>query len=243
MEDFSIGRDKFYMLRTIQFGIRQGWIVYVLLGLVSVGFAENNKVPVQQNTKPVVDFTQQIQPLLAKHCYSCHGPDVQEGGLRMDQSEQAFKQLESEAIAVVPRHPEKSEIIRRLLSKDESLQMPPEGDRLKPEEIDEIRSWIQQGAEWKKHWAFQAPQKKTPPRPKQSRWVKNPIDAFILSKLEQKGLSPAPPANRVVLIRRAYFNLTGLPPAPEEVDQFINDSSPDAYEKLIDRLLASPRYG
>ncbi|MFK7777632.1 MAG: DUF1549 domain-containing protein [Gimesia sp.] len=220
-----------------------GMIYVTLPGLASVGLAENTTAPVQQNLKSVVDFTQQIQPLLAKHCYSCHGPDVQEGGLRMDQSEQAFKQMESEAIAVVPQHPEKSEIISRLVSKDESLQMPPEGDRLKPKEIDLLRDWIQQGAEWKKHWAFQPPQKKTPPRPKQTEWVKNPIDAFILTKLEQKGLSPAPPANRAALIRRVYFNLTGLPPTPEEVDQFINDSSADAYEKLIDRLLASPRYG
>ncbi len=239
------------MLRIDGFGIRQGLnrlllggvVVLSGLGLPSFVLAENDLSEVQENTKPVVDFTQQIQPLLAKHCYSCHGPDIQEGGLRLDQSEQAFKQLESEAIAVVPQHPEKSELITRIVSKDENLQMPPEGDRLTREQVDLIKNWIQQGAEWKKHWAFIPPQKKTVPQPNQAQWVKNPIDAFILSRLEQKGLSPAPPANRGTLIRRVYFNLTGLPPSPEEVDQFVNDSSPDAYEKLVDRLLASPRYG
>lgn len=239
------------MLRIDGFGIRQGLnrlllggvVVLSGLGLPSFVLAENDLSEVQENTKPVVDFTQQIQPLLAKHCYSCHGPDIQEGGLRLDQSEQAFKQLESEAIAVVPQHPEKSELITRIVSKDENLQMPPEGDRLTREQVDLIKNWIQQGAEWKKHWAFIPPQKKTVPQPNQAQWVKNPIDAFILSRLEQKGLSPAPPANRGTLIRRVYFNLTGLPPSPEEVDQFVNDSSPDAYVKLVDRLLASPRYG
>ncbi|QDV50350.1 PSD1 and planctomycete cytochrome C domain-containing protein [Gimesia fumaroli] len=216
----------------------------IVLGISALGFAENNnKVTVEKHAEPVVDFTQQIQPLLAKHCYSCHGPDVQEGGLRLDQSEQAFQQLESEATAIVPRHPEKSELIARITTKDDGLQMPPEGERLSREQIDLLQNWIQQGAEWKKHWAFQPPQKVTPPQTKNSKWVKTPIDAFILAKLEEKGLSPAPSADRVTLIRRAYFNLTGLPPAPEEVDQFVNDPAPDAYEKLVDRLLASPRYG
>lgn len=216
----------------------------IVLGVSALGFAENNnKVPVPKSSEPAVDFTQQIQPVLAKHCYACHGPDVQEGGLRLDQSEQAFKLLESEATAIVPRHPEKSELLARIRTHDEDLQMPPEGDRLSREQIDLLKNWIQQGAEWKKHWAFQPPQKRTPPQTKNSKWVKTPIDAFILAKLEQKGLSPAPPADRVSLIRRACFDLTGLPPTPEEVDQFVNDPAPDAYAKLLDRLLASPRYG
>ncbi|WP_417390780.1 DUF1553 domain-containing protein [Gimesia sp.] len=214
----------------------------VLSGLVAVA-AETNKIPARQAGKASVDFTQEVQPLLAKHCYSCHGPDVQEGGLRLDQSELAFKKLESETTAVVPHHPEQSELITRITSKDESLQMPPEGERLKPEQIEVLKNWIQQGAEWKKHWAFQPPQQKGSPETSQSQWVKNPIDAFILSGLEKKGLSPALPADRVALIRRVCFDLTGLPPTPEEVDQFVNDSSPDAYEKLVDRLLDSPRYG
>lgn len=213
-------------------------------GFPTQGVAKkNNTAKNQRNADSVIDFTQQIQPLLAKHCYSCHGPDMQEGGLRLDQSESVFKQLESEATAIIPQHPEKSEIIARITSKEEDHQMPPEGDRLKQDEINLIRNWIQQGAVWKKHWAFQPLQKRTPPSVKGKQWVRNPIDVFILAKLEQKGLSPAPRADRVTLIRRAYFNLTGLPPTPEEVDQFINDKSPHAYEHLIDRLLASPRYG
>ncbi|QDT98169.1 PSD1 and planctomycete cytochrome C domain-containing protein [Gimesia aquarii] len=221
-----------------------GIVLFVELSVPLFGWAEtNNAKPVQQDKVPAVEFTQQIQPILAKHCYACHGPDVQEGGLRLDQSEHAFKQLDSEATAIVPQHPEQSELLTRIISQEEDHQMPPEGERLKQEQINLIRKWIQQGAEWKKHWAFLPPKKSTPPKTRQSKWIKNPIDAFILSKLEQKGLSPAPPVDRVTLIRRAYFNLTGLPPTPEEVDQFVNDQSPNAYEKLIDRLLASPRYG
>ena len=220
-----------------------GMLLWAGLPLNAVSVAESNKIPEKESAKTPVDFTQEVQPLLAKHCYSCHGPDVQEGGLRLDQSELAFRKLESEATAVVPNHPDQSELIARITSKDDSLQMPPEGERLKPEQIEVLRNWIQQGAEWKKHWAFQPPERKSPPETNQSQWVKNPIDAFILAGLEAKGLTPAPPADRVALIRRVYFDLTGLPPAPEEVDQFVNDSSPDAYEKLVDRLLASPRYG
>jgi len=213
------------------------------LGLTASARAETKNVPTETPSKPKVDFTQDIQPLLAKHCYSCHGPDVQEGGLRLDQSDQAFKQLESEATAIVPRHPEKSELLARIKPRDDGLQMPPEGEPLKPAQVELLTDWIAQGAEWKKHWAFEPPRKQAPPATKNQEWVRNPIDAFILSKLEQKGLSPAPPADRVALIRRAYFDLTGLPPTPEEVDKFVNDPAPDAYEKLIDQLLASPHYG
>ncbi|QDV16854.1 Planctomycete cytochrome C [Gimesia panareensis] len=220
-----------------------GAIISCTLGLTGGVGAETKNLPTEPQSKPPVDFTQDIQPLLAKHCYSCHGPDVQEGGLRLDQSEQAFKQLESEATAIVPRHPEQSELLARISPRDDGMQMPPEGEQLKPAQVELIKNWIAQGAEWKKHWAFEPPRKLAPPATKNQSWVRNPIDAFILSKLEQKGLSPAPPADRVALIRRAYFDLTGLPPTPEEVDQFVNDSAPDAYEKLIDRLLASPHYG
>lgn len=213
------------------------------LGLTASARAETKNVPAETPSKPKVDFTQDIQPLLAKHCYSCHGPDVQEGGLRLDQSDQAFKQLESEATAIVPRHPEKSELLARIKPRDDGLQMPPEGEPLKPAQVELLTDWIAQGAEWKKHWAFEPPRKQAPPATKNQEWVRNPIDAFILSQLEQKGLSPAPPADRVALIRRAYFDLTGLPPTPEEVDKFVNDPAPDAYEKLIDQLLASPHYG
>ncbi len=137
-----------------------GMVFHFGCGLTSVcGAAENNQTAVQENKKQQIDFTQQIQPLLAKHCYVCHGPDLQEGGLRLDQRERAFKQLESEAIAVVPFHPDKSEMIVRLTSRDPDQQMPPEGERLKQEEIELITNWIQQGARWKKHWAFQPPQK------------------------------------------------------------------------------------
>ncbi len=239
MPESSRLRNRPCLIQLLFWGI----LLSFILGFTAEVDAETKTTPAKSPSQSPVDFTQEIQPLLAKHCYSCHGPDVQEGGLRLDQSDEAFKKLESEATAIVPRHPEQSELIARISPRDDGLQMPPEGEQLKPAQVELLKNWISQGAEWKKHWAFEPPRKQAPPSTQNQEWVQNPIDAFILKKLEQKGLSPAPPADRVALIRRAYFDLTGLPPTPEEVDQFVNNPAPDAYEKIIDRLLDSPHYG
>lgn len=195
-----------------------------------------------QATDPV-DFGRQIQPILAKRCYPCHGPDKGEGGLRLNQRDLAFAKLESGDQAVVAKDVEHSELMRRVTSKDAGEQMPPEGARLTETQIDLLRRWIEQGAEWKEHWAFVAPKPQQAPAVKNAAWIANPIDAFILHKLEQQGLNPAPPATKTALLRRVTYDLTGLPPTPAEVSEFLADASPDAYEKLIDRLLKSERYG
>ena len=190
-----------------------------------------------------IDFARQIQPILAKRCYACHGPETAEGGLRLNQQELAFKKLESGKQAVVPNDPAQSELIRRILSQDEGEQMPPEGPRLTESQIELIQKWIDQGAPWKEHWAFIAPVAVTPPQVKNSTWITNPIDAFILKKLENAGLTPAAPADKTALLRRVTYDLIGLPPTPEEVREFQADQSPEAYEKVVDRLLKSDRYG
>jgi mono/diheme cytochrome c family protein len=190
-----------------------------------------------------IDFSRQIQPILAKRCYACHGPDKAEGGLRLNQRELAYEKLESGRRAVVPRDPSHSELIRRILSTDEADQMPPEGPRLTPAQVDLLKKWIESGAEWKEHWAFTPVSDAAPPATKDKAWVKNPIDAFVLNKLEANGLKPAAPADKTALLRRITYDLTGLPPTPAEVNDFLNDQSPQAYEKVVDRLLASDRYG
>ncbi|MEX1223281.1 MAG: DUF1549 domain-containing protein, partial [Pirellulales bacterium] len=153
--------------------------------------------------------------------------------------------LDSGETAIVPGRPEHSALLERIASDDEFMQMPPPkgGEPLTAEQIALFKKWIAQGAEYQEHWAFVAPHKPAPPSVKQADWVRNPIDRFILARLEKEGLTPSPEADKTTLIRRATYDLTGLPPTPAEVDAFLADDSPDAYEKLVDRLLASPRHG
>ena len=190
-----------------------------------------------------VDFGRDIQPIFAKRCFACHGPDKGEGGLRLNRRETALAELDSGQRAIVPRKPEDSELLRRIAATDEGERMPPEGKPLTAEQIELIRQWIAEGAVWEEHWAFQPVVRPEVPEVRDRGWVHTPVDAFILSRLEQNGLTPAAPAEKVALLRRVYYDLTGLPPTPAEVDAFLADISPDAYERLIDRLLASPRYG
>ncbi len=210
-------------------------VITVLLGLATTAtsFA----------AEPDIDFARQVQPILARKCYACHGPGTQEGSLRLDHAEGALKALESGEVGIVPGKPDASEVLRRVSSTDDSERMPPKGKPLSASEVSILKSWIEQGAKWKSHWAFEPPVRHEPPKVQQSDWVKNPIDAFILSKLEDTGLSPNPPADRRALIRRVTYDLTGLPPSPEEVEAFVNDKDPQAYEKLVDKLLASEHYG
>lgn len=196
----------------------------------------------QQPAEPI-DFGRQIQPILAKRCYACHGPDKAEGGLRLNNRESAFEKQESGKHAIVAGDHAQSELLRRVLSEDESEQMPPEGARLTAGQIDLLKQWISQGADWKEHWAFVAPAVISPPAVMNRGWVSNPIDAFILSNLEKHELLPARPAQKAALLRRVTYDLTGLPPTPTEVENFLADESPDAYEKVVDRLLKSERYG
>lgn len=200
-------------------------------------------IPTLALAEDEIVFSRQIQPLFAKHCLECHGTDDQEGGLRLDQEESAFAKLESGSRAIIPGKPGDSELIKRVTSEDEFLRMPPKGEPLSPDEVELLRRWIKQGAEFESHWSYQPIAKPALPRVRKEDWVRNPIDRFVLAKLESKGIEPSREADRATLIKRLYYDLVGLPPSPAEVDQFLNDQSSDAYSSLVDRLLASPHFG
>ena len=194
-------------------------------------------------SNPAVDFGAQIQPIFAKRCVSCHGPDKAEGGLRLDQRESAFSKQGSGLAAITAKDVAKSELIRRVTAADDSERMPPEGPPLPVDQVELLKKWIESGADWKEHWAFEPPKSQIVPTVKDAAWIVNPIDAFVLDKLEQNGLSPAPQLNREALIRRVTYDLTGLPPTPREIAAFQSDTSPNAYEQVVDRLLQSPHFG
>jgi mono/diheme cytochrome c family protein len=183
--------------------------------------------------------------LLQRACFECHGPNKQRGELRLDTRAAALAGGETGA-AIVPGKTDKGELLRRVaLPAGAEGAMPPRGDRLTARQVQLLRNWITQGADWPatggKHWAYVAPRK--PESPKTKYPITNPIDAFIFARLEKEGLKPAPEAPREILIRRLSLDLTGLPPTPAEVDAFVNDQAKDAYEKVVDRLLASPQFG
>ena len=215
----------------------------VFLSLIVAGLFLFPQCAAAQPPAEPIDFARQIQPILAKRCYACHGPDKAEGGLRLNSKEAAFAKLESGTHAITAKDVAKSELLTRVTSREEGVQMPPEGAPLSDSQIELLRRWIEQGAEWKQHWAFLPPQPQQPPTVKNAKWVANPIDSFVLSKLEQKGFAPAPPADKTALLRRITYDLTGLPPTPSEVQEFLADSKPNAYEKVVDRLLQSQHYG
>lgn len=194
-------------------------------------------------TDKSVSFAQDVQPILATRCFACHGPDVAESGLALHEQQRAHTEPDSGVLAIVPGDPDASELLLRVTSNDEHERMPPEGEPLKAEEIELLRRWIEDGGEYEKHWAFVSPVRRAQPAVENRQWVANPIDAYIMAGLESNGLSPAAAADRRTLARRLYYDLTGLPPTLDELDKFLNDERPDAYERLVDRLLASPRYG
>jgi hypothetical protein len=194
-----------------------------------------------------IDFARDVQPILAENCYHCHGPDAAErkADLRLDKEKEAKADLGSGTFAIVPGKGGESELIRRMLSADPDEKMPPPNSHreVTPAQIETLRQWIDQGAVWGDHWSFVAPKRPELPKVNTAGWVKNPIDAFILARLEKEGLAPSPETSKEKLIRRVTLDLTGLPPTPAEIDAFVADQSADAYDKLVDRLLASPKYG
>jgi hypothetical protein len=200
-----------------------------------------------------ISFNRDVRPILSDACFHCHGPDDQQrqAGLRFDQRDSAVSKSESGSTPIVPGNLDASELVRRVTSKDESVVMPPpdSGKSISPEQIEMLTRWIAQGAEYEGHWAFQTVIRPTVPEVSGDSSTtgfaksKNPIDRFIESRLMTAGLQPSPPASRETLIRRVSLDLTGLPPTPAEVDAFLADTSPDAYGKVVDRLLTSPHYG
>jgi len=191
-------------------------------------------------------FNRDIRPILADTCFKCHGFDAKtrKANLRLDLPAEAFK-LRKHGTPIVPGHADASEAYRRLTSTDPDVAMPPPDSHLKltAPQIQIIRRWIDEGARYQVHWAFIAPVDPPPPQVSDSRWPRNPIDNFVLARLEQEGLQPSSEADRRTLIRRVSLDLTGLPPTPTEIDNFLDDHSATAYETVVDRLLASPRYG
>ncbi|KAA6462029.1 DUF1553 domain-containing protein [Acidobacteria bacterium AB60] len=196
-----------------------------------------------------IDFNQEVQPILAARCFACHGPDpeMRKAGLRLDLAEYAMKKRPGHPDAIVPGHPEKSELIKRIESHDAHYLMPEtsqgEAKPLDPGEITVLREWVRQGAKYRPHWAFEAPIRPAVPIAARTAWPRNPIDNFILAQLDKAGLQPSPEADKATLIRRVTLDLTGLLPTPEEVRAFVHDSTPNAYEHLVDTLLSRPAYG
>jgi hypothetical protein len=192
------------------------------------------------------DYNWDVRPILSQNCFSCHGAGVQKAGLRLDVAKVAFAEIPDDQgkHAIVPGNPKKSELIRRITSDDLDYRMPPKQTHkvLSPREVAILQRWIQQGAKYKEHWAYIPPKVVTPAR---SRWddrAVNPIDRYVFARLEKEGLEPSPEADRETLINRVTLDLTGLPPSLAEVDAFVADKRPDAYERVVDRLLASRAY-
>ncbi|HEY2249556.1 MAG TPA: DUF1549 domain-containing protein, partial [Planctomycetaceae bacterium] len=194
-----------------------------------------------------VDFSREIRPILSNHCWNCHGPDEQhrKAGLRLDVADAARAKLDSGLFAIVAGKPGESEVVTRIESEDESDVMPPPASKkpLTAAQKKLLRMWIEQGAEFAQHWAFVPPQRPTVPAVKNKTWPRNSIDYFVLQRLEATGMTPAPEADKGTLLRRVSLDLVGLPPTIAELDAFLADKSTDAYEKVVDRLLDSPRYG
>jgi hypothetical protein len=219
-----------------------------VLRLVLAGWAIffASELPAQSTNEEPIDFARQIRPLLARRCYSCHGPDSGEAGLRLHTRETAIVQLDSGATAVIPGNPNDSELLKRVTSEEEGVRMPPEGKPLSAAEVALLKQWIAEGAEWKAHWSFLPISQPEPPTVEPDSAVRTPVDAFVISRLRRKGLSLSPAAEPRVLLRRLSFDLTGLPPTNEETSVFLKAYSENpeaAYEAAVDQLLESPRYG
>jgi hypothetical protein len=221
-----------------------------LVGATLLAVAEAAPQAAPQDALPqTIAFNRDIRPILSDKCFKCHGPGTQMAAVRFDLEDGAKHALTGGRFAVVAGDPENSQIIKRITATDPKVRMPKTmngaqpGEPLSSREIALIRRWIEQGATWEKHWSFNPPTRPPVPTVKDPKWVRNPIDAFVLRRLERESLKPSPQANRATLLRRVTLDLTGLPPTPLELDAFLADTSPTAYEKVVDRLLQSPRYG
>ncbi len=224
-----------------------GVLRFVLLGFVLL-LTAIGVVRAVEPAEAKVDFNRDIRPLLSDRCLHCHGLDKKQrkGRLRLDQREFALEEADSGFAAIVPGDADESELMLRLLETDETMRMPPKSygkERFTPEQVALFARWINQGAEYEPHWAFKPLARPEPPKLKDANYSEHPIDRIVLARLEQQGIAPSPEADRVTLIRRLAFDLTGLPPTQEEVRQFVDDSREDAYPRLADRLLASSHYG
>ncbi len=194
-------------------------------------------------TTPAVDFDRQVRPILSDNCFTCHGPDATKRmmNLHFDTKEGAF----GKPGVIVPGDSAASKMYQRISNPNEAMRMPPvsSGHKLTPAQIETIKAWIDSGAKWETHWSFVPPVRPELPAVKNESWVRTPVDRFVLARLEKEGLAPSPETDKPTLLRRVTFDLTGLPPTPSELKAFLADTSAHAYEKVVDRLLASPHYG
>jgi hypothetical protein len=197
----------------------------------------------RRHTGDEVHFSRDVRPILNQNCMPCHGGVRQKNGVSFLFREEALGTGKSGKRTIVPGSPDESELIARVTSSDPEIRMPYHTAPLSPQQINVLRRWIKQGAKWEDHWAFVAPTQQTLPAVKRSDWPRQSLDRFVLARLEKEDLSPSPEADKSALLRRVSFDLTGLPPTPEEQASFLSDSSPNAYEKQVDRLLRSPHYG
>jgi Protein of unknown function (DUF1553)/Protein of unknown function (DUF1549)/Planctomycete cytochrome C len=222
---------------------RLGWMCLMAFSLHS---AINTAIAADAPMPAVIEFNRDVRPILAESCYACHGPDAhkREAKLRLDTEAGLFGKGATTKPVVAGKLAE-SELIKRVTSTAPEQQMPPvdSGKTLSPRDIAVLKKWVEQGAAWQGHWAYLKPFRSPVPNVREAGFTRNDIDRFVLARLETAGLKHAPEADRVTLIRRLSFDLTGLPPTPEQVDQFVADSTPDAYERLVARLLDSPHYG
>ena len=220
---------------------------------VMAGWGQETVVEAQAGPAARIDFVKQVQPLLQARCFKCHGPDNQEGQLRLDASSAVARGGVSGPV-IEPGDPGKSSLYQRLITRDADVRMPLNEPALKPAEVTLLKRWIEQGAKWpsgvgvqldvtRKHWAYQAPVTPALAKVRNASWIRNPVDAFVLAGMESRQLVPAPEADRRRLVRRLYLDLVGLPPSVETVERFANSKDPRAYEQLVDQLLDSPRYG
>ena len=206
--------------------------VLIALSLLTLGHQAQAEKP--------LDYNRDVRPILSENCFYCHGPDPEhrESDLRFDEEEAA------KDYAIVPGDLESSEFYQRIIAEPDS-RMPPvdSGKKLSAEDIATLKRWIEEGAQYDKHWAYVSPKSHPVPKVQNKDWPQSDIDRFLLAKMEEEGLKPSPAADKVTLLRRVTFDLTGLPPTVQEVNAFLGDDSPDAFEKVVDRLLASDHYG
>ncbi|MCB0852547.1 MAG: DUF1549 domain-containing protein, partial [Bacteroidetes bacterium] len=211
-----------------------GIALFPFLGIIVFWFIQSANQP--------VDFNAEIRPILNQKCITCHGGVKRSGGFSLLFRNEALSPNESGLPAIVPGNPDSSEMIARILHHDPELRMPLDTEPLSEEEIDLLTRWIKQGAKWEDHWAYVKPQSQSVPNLNDS-WIENDIDRFILQRLKEEGLSPNREAEKETLVRRVSLDLVGLPPSPEIVADYLEDSSPEAYEKVVDKLLSSPQFG
>jgi hypothetical protein len=217
-------------------------LVLGILAAVTFGQAGEPRGAAAEPAVPSISYNRDIRPILSENCFACHGPDsaARKAKLRLDRREEAIT-----AGVIVPGEPDNSPLVERIFAAEASERMPPPKSHKKLTQAQKqlLKTWIAGGAAYEPHWSFIPPRRPPLPPMQNAAWVRNPIDRFVLAELEKAGLAPAPEADRRTLARRLSLDLTGLPPAPAEVDRFVNDPAPDAYERFVDRLLASPHWG